>query len=277
MTVYADILFLVNMSLNWFSLILTSRIMKYKSPAPRMLAAAALGALAGVCAVIFPGTLSVALIEIASSFLMCAVAFKSSSLIVYIKLCCALFASGITLGGSLTLLYSFFNRSGITFQNQSDLSTAVFILLSFGVTVTALIFERVLASGKSRHSGKLTVEIDNKKTTVPCFCDSGNFLREPISGRPAIIIGAPLLKGLLCEDTLTSPEPFSDIDFSVDRRRVRLIPASSVCGKGIMLGILPDRIILNDGSVRELDAIIAVDKSDDGAHRDFAIVPASIT
>ena len=158
MTIYADILFLVNLSLNWFSLILTSKMMKLKSNVKKMLLAAAAGAAAGVLTIFFPKTVPVAITEIASAFLMCAIAFKAEGFFKYIKICTCLFASGVTIGGSLTLIYSFFNRSGIRLQKQSDLSTAIFLLLSFTVTVTAVFFERFIRSSKSAESGLLTLE-----------------------------------------------------------------------------------------------------------------------
>ena len=86
MTVYADILFLVNLSLNWFSLILTSKIVKHESGALKMLAAAALGAIAGVASVFFESRAASAAAEIASSFLMCAVAFRADGFFDYIKI-----------------------------------------------------------------------------------------------------------------------------------------------------------------------------------------------
>ena len=276
MTVYADILFLVNLSLNWFSLILTSKIMKLKSSAVKMLSAAALGALAGIITVFFSKTPTVALVEIASTFLMCAVAFKAYSFFGYIKMCTCLFASGITIGGSLTLIYSFFNRAGIELQQQNDISTAVFILLSFAVTVAALVFERLVTSSKSTSHGELTLEIDGKRAIIPYFCDSGNFLREPISGKPAVIVSARYLSALLPSDILDTDPDLNSIGTDRRHRRLRLLPASTVCGKSIMLGVIPDKIMISDKNVRELDAIIAIDKSNDGISRRFAIVPASL-
>ncbi len=278
-TVYADILFLVNFSLNWFSLLLTSKIIKLKTSALRLFLSAAAGALAGTATVVFSQTLSVALIEIASTFLMCAIAFKAYGIWGYIKICTCLFASGVTLGGSLTLIYSFFNRTGIELHAQNDLSSAVFILLSFAVTVSAIIFERFIISSKSAKQGEVRIELGEKSLCLPFFSDSGNFLLEPISGKPAIIIEKSMLEELL-------PKEFSDLNslssFAKTNRslykRMRLLPAKTVCGDGIMLGFIPDRItLITDTGTKEADAIIAVEKNDKSSGmRKSAIVPACL-
>lgn len=279
MTLYADILFLVNLSLNWFSLLLTSKIMKLKTSAIKLLSSAAAGALAGTVTILFSQNLAVALCEIGATFLMCSIAFKSYSLGEYIKICTCLFASGVTLGGSLTLIYSFFNKSTIDFYSQSDLSGAVFILLSFAVTVTALIFERFIFSKKNVNRGEITIEFEKKSISMPFFCDSGNFLSEPISGRAAIIVEDEILKNLL-------PEKFLDYDptsnlYDVDKsiyKRMRLLPAKTVCGDSLMLGFIPDRVVLvTQRGIKEADAVIAVEKTTPGSIlRKSAIVPVSI-
>lgn len=251
--------------------------MKLKSNAAKMLLAAAAGAAAGVLTIFFPGSLPVAITEIASAFLMCALAFKASSFFKYIKICTCLFASGVTIGGSLTLVYSFFNRSGIKLQKQNDISTAVFILLSFGVTVTALFFERFINSSKNTATGEITVEYKGNRLNMSYFCDSGNFLCEPISGKPAIIINERELSGLLPREILEFDPLAPTGETTSAHAGIRLLPASTVCGSGIMIGFIPDKIILKgSGGSKEVDAIIAIDKSIGGNHRGEAIVPASL-
>ena len=272
--VYADILFLVNFSLNWFSLLLTSRLTKHRLRLVNGICAAGLGALTGILTLFFRGTLAVTITEIASTFLMCAIAFNTSGFSAYAKLCCCLFASGITLGGSLTLIYSFFNRAGIELKRQSDISSALFIMLSLAVTLTALIFERVMRSRKSIDGTRLLIGHNGNRRSFSLFSDSGNLLCEPISGKPAIIIGADSLAGFL-PDSLLEKDALSALSLTRDTR-VRLIPASGVGASSLLVGFVPDLIMLEGENKRELDAIIAIDNSKDGRRRRYAIIPSSI-
>ncbi len=262
MTVYADILFLVNLSLNWFSLLLTSKIAKHGSKAKKLLLSAAVGALLGTATLFSESAVVSALIEIASSFLMCAIAFKASGILDYVRLCTCLFASGITLGGSLTFIYSLFNRAGIELPRGNDISAAVFLLLSLGVTVGVTAFERLLYTKREVRGGEVSFTLGSKRLTLPFMCDSGNLLRDPISGRPAIIVGVRELRGFLPDNVLDF-DPFSrDSTDAGDTRGVRILPAATVCGEGLMTGFVPDTTVIRaDGREMTADAVIALDKT----------------
>ncbi len=257
MTVYADILFLVNLSLNWLSLMLTSKIIKHSSTALKMLAAAALGATVGTVT-LFLYTLGAGLAEIGTSFLMCAVAFSTSGFFEYIKICTCLFASGITLGGSLTLIYSFFNRAGIEIPEQNDLSAAVFLMLSVLVTLTATVFEKTIFARRIADFGSVTLTVGDKKLTLSCLCDSGNLLREPISDRQAVLVKADTLRGFLPHEVI-SYDPLGDTPY---HPKIRLLPASTVAGSALMTGFIPDSAEVTLGKRKfNADLIIAIDKS----------------
>ncbi len=262
MTVYADILFLVNLSLNWFSLMLTSKIAKHSGGAKWLLLSATVGALLGTVTLFSESALVSALIEIASSFLMCAIAFKAKGILDYIRLCTCLFASGITLGGSLTFIYSLFNRAGIELPRGNDISAAVFLMLSLGVTVGVAAIERLLYVKREVSGGEVCFTLGSKRLTLPFMCDSGNLLRDPISGRPAIIVNVRELKGFLPDSVLTFDPMNTDGAILTETRGIRILPAATVCGEGIMTGFIPDStLIVVDGREKYADAVIGLDKS----------------
>lgn len=280
MIIYADILFLVNLSLNWFSLILTSKMMKLKSGTPKLLLSASIGALIGTFTVFFKNNLAIALSEIASTFLMCTVAFKAYSTREYVKICACLFASGATLGTSLTLVYSFLGRSDINLYSHSDASSAVFILLSFALTASALIFKRLLSSGKKANCGKVLIEYNKKSITIPFFSDSGNFLRDPISYKPAIIVEKNCISEVFpfSIDGESSLLNSNNIPKTL-HKRIRLLPTKTISGDLLMLGFIPDKItLITENSKKDVDAIIAVSNSDfSRSEKGMAIVPSVIT
>ena len=278
MIVYADILFLVNLSLNWFSLILTAKMMKLKNSTPRLLLSAAVGALVGTCTVFFKNNFAVALSEISSTFLMCTVAFRAYSIKEYIKICACLFASGVTLGGSLTLIYSFFDKTQTKLHSHSDASSALFILLSFAVTVSALIFERWLASGKKSNRGEICIEYNKKSITIPYFSDSGNFLRDPISYKPAIIVEKNCISEVFpCSQAQAIPDSYNIPE--ARHNRIRLLPTKTIGGDLLMLGFIPDKItLITNNNRKNVDAIIAVSATEFSKNETgMAIVPSIIT
>ena len=279
MTVYADILFLVNLSLNWFSLLLTSKITKQGGKAGGMLLSAAVGALLGTVTLIFDSTAVSAIIEIASSFLMCAIAFKAKGFFDYIRLCTCLFASGITLGGSLTFIYSLFNRAGIELPRGNDISAAVFLLLSLGVTLGVTALERLIYPKREIRGGEVSFCLGSKRLTLPFMCDSGNLLCDPISGRPAIIVNVRELEGFLPEPVLSFDPMHPERTNAAETCGIRILPAATVCGEGLMTGFLPDSPLLRaDGREKYADAVIGLDRGKSRAAYGGAgaIVPRSL-
>lgn len=277
MTVYADVLFLVNLSLNWFSILLTSKIMKLKTSVFKILLAASLGSVFGIMTLFFRSTVAVTLSEIASAFLMSAVAFKVTGILHYAKICSCLFASGITIGGSLTLLYSFFNRTGIKLQKQNDMSTAVFLILSFCVTVAAMVFERTVTGEKNSSTGKVFIEYDKKTVELDYLCDSGNLLCDPLSGKPAIIVPAKNLEGLIPQKMISFDLQNTDLLSADGLNRIRILPASTICGSSMMTGFVPDNIIVKTPKgTKTVDAVIAIDKKSDTYTNFGALMPISL-
>jgi stage II sporulation protein GA (sporulation sigma-E factor processing peptidase) len=105
------------------------------------------------------------------------------------------------------------------------------------------------------------VELDGKTASLRGMVDSGNLLRDPMSGRTVICAEAAALREIISPPLAAvmggiSPD---SVDLpSADARRVRVIPTETATGAGMLYGFLPDRLILADGKEeREVDAIVA--------------------
>jgi hypothetical protein len=111
--------------------------------------------------------------------------------------------------------------------------------------------------------------------------DSGNLLRDPTGGR-AVICGDPavleailspslyrVLRGEIPQRGELSPD---------DARRVRVIPAKTATGEGLLYGFLPDRVTVTaEGQDRgtDTDAVLALTPiPTEGVD---ALVPAELT
>lgn len=97
---------------------------------------------------------------------------------------------------------------------------------------------------------KINIEINNKKTVVKALIDSGNMLKEPISGYPVIVIEKYKLINVLPKEILENLKEILQGDYSKSVEndefsgylsRFRVIPFSSL-GKqnGMLLGIKAD-------------------------------------
>jgi hypothetical protein len=111
--------------------------------------------------------------------------------------------------------------------------------------------------------------------------DSGNLLRDPMSGRVVICADGETLRDILSPPlaaVMTGKSPEAVGLSPADARRVRVIPAETATGEGLLYGFVPDHITLTDeGSnhVREIDAVLAVTAiPTEGVD---ALVPAELT
>ena len=289
--VYADLLFLINTGMDGLCLLLTGRLLHRKTPLWRVSLAAALGGVYAVFA-LFPamGAGVSLLLDVAVCILMCAIAFKRcAGGRTYDLLLSAgvYFLLSMALGGIMTALYHLLNRagaakllSGLTDSGGDGLGSWMFLLLALAGGGLSLRVGRL-----SRRAGRtaycaVTVEINGAQAELIGIVDSGNLLRDPMGGRPVICVQRDKLTTILPPPLMAVLDGASTADIPLsprDSRRVRLIPAGTATGSGLLYGFLPDRILLTrDGGshVREVDAVVAV--SPITTHGVEALVPTEL-
>lgn len=75
------------------------------------------------------------------------------------------------------------------------------------------------------------------------FVDTGNFLRDPVSGKPAAVLSASCGKKLMEEVAGAGEESL--------KTRICVIPYSTVGEKGILQGVRPDRVIVEGKTIEK--------------------------
>lgn len=94
----------------------------------------------------------------------------------------------------------------------------------------------------------MEVEIAEKKWKLRAFVDTGNFLRDPVSGSPAAVLSA------------SAGRRITDEAGAALLPRICLIPYSSVGRKGILQGIRPDQITVSGKKIERI--VLAISKED---------------
>ena len=97
----------------------------------------------------------------------------------------------------------------------------------------------------------IQVEIEEKRWEMRAFVDTGNFLKDPVSGSPAAVLSASIGQKLLNEVKGSLPQ------------RSCVIPYRSVGQKGILQGLRPDRIIVAGRTIERI--VLAISKEDFGS------------
>ncbi len=110
----------------------------------------------------------------------------------------------------------------------------------------------------------IKVNIGSKYTYINAIIDTGNFLRDPISKIPVIVVEKSALINIVPNYILDNLDKIingEDINLKEYTSKVRIIPFTSL-GKenGILLGIKADNVIINqdENDISVNDVIIGI-------------------
>lgn len=107
----------------------------------------------------------------------------------------------------------------------------------------------------------IKIVIDKKETYIKAIIDTGNFLKDPISRLPVVVVQKNSLKDLIPQYILDNLEKIisgDNINLGEYISKIRIIPFTSL-GKenGILLGIKADKILIDrEEKIMVIDDVI---------------------
>ena len=260
MVVYADILFVVNLIVDYFLLKVTLKILKVSPKTWRMVLSAVAGALFSFYIFLPPSTF---LIEILVHLLMSGVmtlicvGFKSFKF--FARAIITLFIVTCGYGGIMTALWQVFKPKGMIINNSVvyfNISPVVLV----GTTVLGyflyMIFSKIFAlSSKEAVRCNVTIYALGKSVGVAAIIDTGNSITDIMSDSE-IIIG----------DRAVGVALFGDLDVTKDpllATRYRTVPCNTISGKSILEGFRCDfcHVYLKERTLTLWDPILAISKT----------------
>jgi stage II sporulation protein GA (sporulation sigma-E factor processing peptidase) len=251
-TVYVDLLFLVNFCMDFQCLFLTARLLHRPFPLKAALLASALGAMYACAALFLPFGGGIAFfLDLFVGLLMCALVFlgqgeRKRRFLIPFGL---YFGVSAAVGGVMSAVSSLFARLEYIPKETGTGSLSFYILALLGGLATFL-WGRLCQRRAQSKSVKLRLEYAGKSLLLDAFVDTANHLCDPLGGRPVVIIDRTVAKSLLPEVLLVAAEKgMSGLSLLPPALagRVRMIPAATVTGRGILLAIAPDRAFLDAG------------------------------
>ena len=286
MTVYVDLYFMINFSMDFLCLFLTAKLLHTKASLYRLLLAAILGAAYAVTVLFLPFTSWQAMmLDVAACLLVSAVAFFSHREPYRTLLSALVFVLvSMVIGGIMTALFNLLNRSGLfdTLRGGGDgISVWMFAILAIISGAVTLLGGGFFKRRMARRSVEVEITLCEKTVRVRGMCDSGNLLRDPVGGRPCIVADrdalAPILpEGLYFASRTRSAEGVCSLPREL-QRRIILIPTKTAVGDSVLIGIRADKVSLITGKgEHSVDAPIALTDLKDGAGEDRALVPAEL-
>ena len=249
--------------MDFLSLFITSMILKRKTTRIRIIVASLVGALYGVLDVIL-GLRRVwgVIFCIFFTVLMCVIAFFGAKVKGILVSSVLLLGVGATLGGTMSLVYSLFNKvfsEIIKNVRPSDAYNGArfFLIASVSATVS-IIFARIFSKEKNNKTATLKIDYDGAEYTFSALVDTGNKLCDPLSQKPVILV--------------SNSTKIAKFIKEKDDKYKRFIPYKDVGGEGILKGVIPKKIYVNDALV---DGVICVMEKGDFSSFD-ALIPSCL-
>ena len=207
------------------------------------------------------------------------IAFKPKSLIKFVKDITMFYFVSFVFGGCVFGLMYFLKPQMAQIKNGVFVGAYPIKVALIGGVISFIIIQISFKIVKTKLNKKnmiynIEINIGKKSITIKALLDTGNLLRDPITGLPVIVVENESLRTLISEKILNNLEKIlggdidelaQDEDFKKTISRFRMIPFSSL-GKqnGLLLGIKADyiRIISDEKTDNVSNAIIGIyDKS----------------
>jgi len=258
---YVDVIFLENLIINYIILYLTKRFSKSEARNIYLFFSSLLGALY-VILIFFslPNIIYSLPFKIIISILMIIITFGYKKLYEFIKIMSIFYLISFIVGGAaFALIYL------VNFDLKQIIIGALFISILLIYIGWGHISKKNLESDIIH---VVHININNIKKDVKAILDTGNTLHDPLSSYPVVIVEYSALKDLLPDgvknlfdrgninDIFEIPKVVDD-----DRwlKRFRLVPYNSIgTDSGMMVGFIPDNLIIDDNKKSFKNVIIGI-------------------
>ena len=266
--IYIDVVFVVNFVMDYILLGLTGKLLQYERKWYRLF----LAALAGSCFtcilyVIPPSSPMVYLViaYVGITFLMVFIGFPKLTMRLVIKGVVLLYFVACTLGGLLHFLYydsNFFYDLKKFFHNSKlkDIGMFYFVILTACGFFILKLFLHIILQVKEKNTNLLEVIlwINGKEITTKGLLDTGNHLKEPMTGKPVMVCEYQLIEPYVSEQHKCIIEEYVkegtvNLEQMIKEniKDIRLIPFRSL-GKeqGTMIGMIVEKVTLKSETVQ---------------------------
>lgn len=257
MTIYLDIVFLENLCMNYIILFATAYIMKNKINQIRIVLSSCLGSVYAILVYLQESLFfSNIIIKIMLSVVMVLIAFKPPKIKIFFKQIIIFYLISFVFGGCAFFLLYFVRPQDVLIRNgvyvgRYPLKIALLGGI-VGFTITQIAFKFIKGKiTKKDILADLIIYYKQQHISLKAFIDTGNMLKDPISGLPVIVVEKNKLYNLFPKKLLDNTERIINGNMPEDLlvneedvlSKIRIIPFSSL-GKenGILLGIKADKV-----------------------------------
>lgn len=264
MVIYADIVFVENLIINFIILYVTALLKKIKISYFRIILASACGSLYAILAI----RINNVFYKLILSILMVIIVCPTKNMRKILETLTVFYLVSITTGGASIAISYLFNGYDINTLKGITVVNFPIIISAIGVTIGIFLIMLTINNVKSKISKNniiYDVEIffGTRKAKIKALLDTGNMLKDPITNRSVIVVAKRSLQSILSREILDDitlilgGDKIGNLLNEELVSRIKLIPFNSLGNEhGILVGIKSDKIIVDDMEIK--DVIIGI-------------------
>lgn len=247
-TVYADVLVALNILITYLILVSVRLVCRFATNKWGVAIASVLGGLSSL--IIFCESMSVAWSVIYKLFIasvITAVAFLPGNIRVFLKTFLSFFGISFLFGGVMYAVEITFKPqnilylNGTVYFNMSITYLVGSVLVIYGVFVIADYFLSKKLGSNEIYKVKITFR--NTSTEISGLLDTGNNLKDGMTGRPVIVAELSAVAPLFSFEEVGF---FKRGDFTLVpeslKTKVHLIPCNTVAGESLLPCVIPEKV-----------------------------------
>ncbi len=240
-TIYADVLVIINIYINYGLLLLTCFWRKREAERLKILLSSLLGGIYSLI-ILLPGIgdYFITISRIPALMIMIYIAFGYCDIKSFAKISLTFFGVNIIFAGAVFMLWFFlypqsmYFNSGIVYFDINALTLVLLTIAAYGLIRLLSFFTK----SKVPQSFIYNVEIILSGKSFVCkgFYDSGNTLCDPFSGEAVTVVYIGVLKSIVNESV------FNDIETQNKELSIRLIPVNTLSGQRLLPCLRAEKI-----------------------------------
>jgi len=254
LNIYIDLIFLENIFMNSIIIYATAIILKKEIKILRILLASFIGATYACIQYITKMEIYTNIfLKLILSFTMVYISFNSKTIKSFFREILIFYLTSFTFGGVTFALLYFISPGDILFQNGTlvGIYPLKMILIGgfIGFIIIIISFKSIKSKfGKKDMFCKIKICFNNKQVNISAIIDTGNFLKEPLTGKPVIIVEKDVLNECICAEILGNLQDIVNGKKNVPDSyisKICLIPFTALGTKNsLILGIKPDKFCI---------------------------------
>ena len=261
MTIYIDVVLIENLLMNYIILFATGVILKINIKHIRVLLASLVGAVYTIIAYISNLRIySNFFLKLILSLVIIYIAFNPKNIKKLCKFTLIFYLTSFVFGGAaFALIYivkpqEILKNNGLVLNANSLKVIFISAIIAFMISIIGFKIVKNKISAKDMYC-TIKIKLNEKEIETKAMIDTGNFLKEPISNTPVIVVEHTLLYECMPKEILNHLENILGGDFSQIPEnmkeeympRLKVIPFSSL-GKqnGMLLGIKAEEVVIKN-------------------------------